>query len=109
VAAAAAADLTGGVVVAVGGLDGEPGSHLCINEAAVRAGVPRVSGGRTRTQLVYCSVDPRRSRCLQCNESGLPEPREATTASVAQRLVRARPSHNALIGPLTMQVGSLVA
>lgn len=36
----------------------------------------------------------------QCNESGLPDPREATTASVAQRQVHARPFHNALIGSL---------
>ncbi|MEV0055886.1 hypothetical protein AB0H34_35990 [Saccharopolyspora shandongensis] len=80
--------------VVVGDLDGEPGSHLWINEAAVRAGVPLVSGDMTRTQLVYCSVAPGRSRCLQCNESGLPDPREATTASVAQRLVCARPFYN---------------
>lgn len=93
-------DLTGGVDVIVGGLDGETGSHLWVNEAAVRAGVPLVTGGMMRTQLIYCSVDPGRSACLRCNE---PEP------TPAQRMVRERPFTNALIGPLTMQFGSLVA
>ncbi|WP_433469356.1 HesA/MoeB/ThiF family protein [Spirillospora sp. CA-128828] len=102
------ADLTEGADVIVGGLDGEPGSQLWINEVAVRAGVPFVTGGMTRTQLLYCSVDPGRSRCLRCNEAGLPGPDDPAGAA-AQRLVRSRPFVNALIGPLTMQFGSLVA
>ncbi|WUI03576.1 ThiF family adenylyltransferase [Spirillospora sp. NBC_00431] len=101
-------DLTAGVDVIVGGLDGEPGSHLWINEAAMRAGVPLVTGGMSRTQLFYCSVDPGRSRCLRCDEAAEPGPDDPGGAA-ARRLVRSRPFTNALIGPLTMQVGSLVA
>jgi molybdopterin-synthase adenylyltransferase len=98
-------DLTPGVDVMIGGLDGEPGSHLWLNEAAMRARIPLVTGGMTRTQLVYCSVDPGHGPCLRCNE---PDP-APTAESVAERLIRERPFTNALIAPLTMQIGSLIA
>ncbi|MFI0451158.1 HesA/MoeB/ThiF family protein [Actinomadura sp. 6N118] len=102
-------DLTAGIDVMAGGLDGERGSHLWLNATAVKAGIPLVTGGMMRTQLIYCSVDPGKSACLRCHERALPGVGERTTAGVAQRLVRERPFTNALIGPLTMQFGSLVA
>ncbi|MFI7616585.1 HesA/MoeB/ThiF family protein [Nonomuraea terrae] len=102
-------DLTADVDLIAGGLDGEPQAHLWVNEAALRAGVPLVSGGMQRTQLMYCSVDPGRSACLLCDESDRPDPGEPTSAGVAQRLTREMRLNNALIGPIAMQMGSLIA
>ncbi|MEU4570944.1 ThiF family adenylyltransferase [Nonomuraea sp. NPDC023979] len=102
-------DLTEGVHVMAGGLDGAPDANLWVNEAALRAGVPLVAGGMTRTQLIYFSVDPGRSACLRCDESDLPGPEERTSAGVAHRLTRGLQLANGLTGPMAMQVGSLVA
>jgi molybdopterin/thiamine biosynthesis adenylyltransferase len=103
------ADLTDGVDIIVGGLDGEQDAHLWGNEAAMRAGIPLVGGGMQRTQFVYYSVDPGKSSCLQCDESDRPDPSEPTSAGVAQRLSGSLKYANALIGPIAMQIGSLVA
>ncbi|MEW9556202.1 ThiF family adenylyltransferase [Nonomuraea sp. NPDC050783] len=102
-------DLTEGVHVVAGGLDGAPGANLWVNEAVLRAGVPLVAGGMTRTQLIYFSVDPGRSACLRCDESDLPGPEERTSAGVAHRLARGLQLSNGLTGPMAMQVGSLIA
>ncbi|WP_188197406.1 HesA/MoeB/ThiF family protein [Nonomuraea sp. SYSU D8015] len=102
-------DLTDGVDLIAGGLDGEDDAHLWVNEAALRAGIPLVSGGMGRTQLMYCSVDPGKSPCLLCDESDRPDPGEPTSAGVAQRLTRGMRLNNALIGPIAMQMGSLIA
>ena len=102
-------DLTDDVDIIVGGLDSEPGAHLWVNEAALRAGVPLVGGGMQRTQFMYCSVDPGRSPCLLCDESDRPGPDDRTSAGVAQRLSRTLRFNNALIGPIAMQLGSLIA
>jgi molybdopterin/thiamine biosynthesis adenylyltransferase len=102
-------DLTDGVDIIVGGLDSEQGAHLWVNEAALRAGVPFVGGGMQRTQFMYFSVDPGRSPCLLCDESDRPGPDEPTSAGVAQRLARSLQFSNALIGPIAMQLGSLIA
>ncbi|MPZ84360.1 MAG: ThiF family adenylyltransferase [Actinophytocola sp.] len=103
------ADLTEGVDIVVGGLDSEQGAHLWVNEAALRACVPFVGGGMQRTQFMYFSVDPGRSPCLLCDESDRPDPDEPTSAGVAQRLSRSLRFNNALIGPIAMQLGSLIA
>jgi len=102
-------DLTDGVDIVVGGLDSEQGAHLWVNEAALRAGIPYVGGGMQRTQFMYFSVDPGRSPCLRCDESDRPDPDEPTSAGVAQRLSRSLRFNNALIGPIAMQLGSLIA
>ncbi|SET76355.1 HesA/MoeB/ThiF family protein [Nonomuraea wenchangensis] len=102
-------DLTEDVHVIAGGLDGAPDANLWVNEAALRAGVPLVAGGMTRTQLIYFSVDPGRSACLLCDESDLPPADGRTSAAVAQRLSRGLRLANGLTGPMAMQVGSLVA
>ncbi len=102
-------DLTEGVDLVAGGLDGAPDANLWVNEAALRAGVPLVAGGMTRTQLIYFSVDPGRSACLRCDESDIPDPAEHSSAAVAHRLTRRLRLANGLTGPMAMQVGSLVA
>jgi len=102
-------DLTAGIDIIVGGLDGEQDAHLWVNEAALRAGVPYVGGGMQRTQFMYFSVDPGRSPCLLCDESDRPNPDEPTSAGVATRLSRSLRFNNALIGPIAMQLGSLIA
>jgi molybdopterin/thiamine biosynthesis adenylyltransferase len=102
-------DLTGDVDIILGGLDGEQRAHLWVNEAALRAGVPLVGGGMQRTQFMYFSVDPGHSPCLRCDESDLPAPDEPTSTAVAGRLARSLEFSNALIGPIAMQLGSLIA
>jgi molybdopterin/thiamine biosynthesis adenylyltransferase len=102
-------DLTSDVDIVVGGLDSEEGGHLWVNEAALRAGIPFVGGGMQRTQFLYFSVDPGRSPCLLCDESDRPDPDEPTSAGVAQRLARSLRLTNALIGPIAVQLGSLIA
>ncbi|MFI9554619.1 HesA/MoeB/ThiF family protein [Nonomuraea endophytica] len=102
-------DLTDGVDLIAGGLDGEPGAHLWVNEAALRAGIPLVGGGMGRTQLMYCSVDPGTSPCLLCDESDRPDPSSPTSGGVAQRLSQGLQLNNALIGPIAAQMGSLIA
>lgn len=103
------ADLTDDVDIVVGGIDSEQGAHLWVNEAALRAGVPYVGGGMQRTQFMYFSVDPGVSPCLLCDESDRPDPTEPTSAGIAQRLSRSLRFNNALIGPIAMQLGSLIA
>ncbi|MFD8821426.1 HesA/MoeB/ThiF family protein [Streptomyces sp. NPDC059605] len=100
-------DLTDGIDLMVGGLDGHPDAGLWVNEAAVRAGVPLVVGGATRTLLSYMSVDPGTSACLACEFSQRPE--EGTGAAAAEDLVHGMRTTNPLIGPVAMQVGSLIA
>jgi molybdopterin/thiamine biosynthesis adenylyltransferase len=102
-------DLTDGVDIVVGGLDSERDAHLWVNETALRAGIPYVGGGMQLTQFMYFSVDPGKSPCLLCNESDRPGPDEPTSAGVAQRLSRSLRFNNALIGPISMQLGSLIA
>jgi molybdopterin/thiamine biosynthesis adenylyltransferase len=102
------ADLVDGVDLVAGGLDGHPDAALWVNEAAVRAGVPLVTGGMTMSQLVYYSVDPGRSRCRQCDERGAPDPAAASAAAIGRRRFRELRITNGLIGPLAMQIGSLV-
>ncbi|MBB4907397.1 HesA/MoeB/ThiF family protein [Actinophytocola algeriensis] len=103
------ADLVEDVDLVVGGIDSEQDAHLWVNEAVLRAGVPWVGGGMQRTQFMYFSVDPGRSPCLLCDESDRPDPGEPTSAGVAQRLSRSLRFNNALIGPIAMQLGSLIA
>jgi molybdopterin/thiamine biosynthesis adenylyltransferase len=102
-------DLTDGAGLVVGGLDGEPGAHLWVNEAALRAGIPLVGGGLQRTRFMYYSVDPGVSPCLLCDESDRPGLDDRTSAGAAQRLTRSLRFNNALIGPIAMQLGSLIA
>lgn len=102
-------DLFTGVDIVVGGLDSDQDAHLWINEAALRSGIPLVGGGMQRTQFMYFSVDPGNSPCLLCDESDRPDPDEPTSAGVAQRLSRSLRFNNALIGPIAMQLGSLIA
>ncbi|EID53063.1 HesA/MoeB/ThiF family protein [Saccharomonospora xinjiangensis] len=103
------ADLMDGVDVVAGGLDGEHDIHLVVNAAIMRAGVPLVCGGMGRTQVMYCSVDPGVSPCLLCDESDQPSPTEQTSAGIARRLSSGLELNNALIAPIAMQVGSLIA
>jgi molybdopterin-synthase adenylyltransferase len=102
-------DLLTDTDIMVGGLDSEHNAHLWVNEAALRAGIPFVGGGMQRTQFMYFSVDPGTSACLLCDESDQPDPDEPTSVGVAQRLSRSLHFSNALIGPVAMQLGSLIA
>ncbi|MBB6346239.1 HesA/MoeB/ThiF family protein [Nonomuraea muscovyensis] len=102
-------DLLDGVDLIAGGLDGDPEAHLWVNEAAVRAGVPIVVGGMTRSQVMYYSVDPGKSACVRCdweNRAGL---EDASAEGFFERNRAAITVTNTLIGPLAMQIGSLVA
>jgi molybdopterin/thiamine biosynthesis adenylyltransferase len=103
------ADLVEGVDVIAGGLDGERDAPYWVNELAVRAGVPHVSGGVGRSQLLYYSVDPGRSRCRQCDRGGEPVLPDASAAAIQRRRFRERRQINNMIGPLAMQLGSLIA
>lgn len=103
------ADLMDGVDLTAGGLDGHPDAQLWVNEAAVRAGMPLVVGGMARSQLMYYSVHPGHSSCRQCDERTSTDPRAAPAAAVQQRRFRELRVTNALIGPLAMQLGSLIA
>ncbi|MET7328376.1 ThiF family adenylyltransferase [Nonomuraea sp. NPDC005650] len=97
-------DLVDGADLVAGGLDGPPEAHLWANEAAVRAGVPLVVGGMTGSQITYYSVDPGRSPCVQCDWNGRPTPGGFVERNRAKLMIQ-----NAPIGPLAMQVGSLIA
>lgn len=102
------ADLTDGVDVISGGLDGHPDVGLWMNEAAVRAGVPLVGGGASRTQMTYYSVDPGVSSCLACERFERAE--EGSTAAAAESAVLGDLRvTNPLIGPVSMHTGSLMA
>ncbi|TDE49934.1 ThiF family adenylyltransferase [Nonomuraea mesophila] len=102
-------DLVEGVDVIVGGLDGHPEAHLWTNAAAVRAKIPLVVGGMTRSQIMYYSVDPGRSPCVQCDWRDRPAADEPTAGGFVERS-RARISEqNLLIAPVAAQIGSLVA
>ncbi|HEY1572087.1 MAG TPA: ThiF family adenylyltransferase [Pseudonocardiaceae bacterium] len=102
------ADLTDGVDVISGGLDGHPDVGSWINEVAVRTGVPFVGGGASRTQMTYYSVDPGVSSCLACERFERPD--EASTVAAAEAAVRGDLRiTNALIGPVSLYTGSLMA
>jgi molybdopterin-synthase adenylyltransferase len=103
------ADLVDGVDVMAGGLDGHPDAPLWVNEAAVRAGVPLVVGGMNRTQLIYYSVHPGHSSCRQCDQRAVRDEPDASATAIARRRLREVRATNGLIGPLAMQVGSLLA
>jgi molybdopterin-synthase adenylyltransferase len=103
------ADLVDGVDVIAGGLDGHPDAPLWVNEAAVRAGVPLVVGGMNRTQLIYYSVHPGHSSCRQCDQRGVRDVPGDSATGIARRRLREVRAANGLIGPLAMQVGSLLA
>jgi molybdopterin-synthase adenylyltransferase len=101
------ADLTGGIDVISGGLDGHPDVGLWMNEAAVRAGVPLVGGGASRTLMTYYSVDPGVSSCLACERSE--RAAEGSTGQAAEAVIRDLRITNPLIGPVSMHTGSLMA
>ncbi|WP_432190356.1 HesA/MoeB/ThiF family protein [Streptomyces sp. Tue6028] len=103
------ADLTADADLLAGGIDGARDANLWVNEAAVRAGVPFVTGLAGRTQLMYTSVDPGNSACIQCDEVDRPDERETSSVGIAQRLTLRMRSSNFLIGPIAMQIGSLIA
>lgn len=63
--------------------------------------------GATRTLLSYISVNPGVSPCLACEFSQRPV--EGTAAAAAEDIVYGMRTTNPLIGPLAMQVGSLIA
>lgn len=101
------ADLTDGIDLMTGGLDGHPDAGLWVNEAAVRAGIPYVVGGGTRTQVMYMSVDPGRTPCLACDDADRPAP--GTSAATALRLAESINLTNPLTGAMATQIGSLIA
>ncbi|MEV0385420.1 ThiF family adenylyltransferase [Nonomuraea sp. NPDC050643] len=98
-------DLLDDVDLVAGGLDGHPEAHLWVNEAAVRAGLPLVVGGATRSEITYCSVDPGRTPCVQCDENNHP----AGAGGFAERARGRLTARTALIGPPALQIGSLIA
>ncbi|GAA3650311.1 ThiF family adenylyltransferase [Nonomuraea antimicrobica] len=102
-------DLIDGVDLVAGGLDGDPEAHLWVNEAAARAGVPIVVGGMTRTQVMYYSVDPGKSACVQCDWENRADLGEESAGGFFERNRAGITVTNTLIGPLAMQIGSLVA
>lgn len=101
------ADLTDGVDLMTGGLDGHPDVGLWVNEAAMRAGIPYCVGGGTRTQLMYLSIDPGRTPCLACDRAD--RPAEDTSAATAVRVAERINLTNPLTGPMATQIGSLIA
>lgn len=103
------ADLVVDVDLVVGGLDSEDAAHLWVNDAVLRVGVPWVGGGMQRTQFLYFSIAPGVTPCLRCDESDQPDPGGPTPAGVARRLSNTLRFNNALIGPIAMQLGSLIA
>lgn len=102
-------DLLDGVDLMAGGLDGHPEAHLWVNEAAVRAGIPLVVGGMTRSQVMYYSVDPGRSPCVQCDWRDRPPAEEQSAGGFIERNRAEMTATNTLIGPLALQIGALVA
>ncbi|WP_242613854.1 HesA/MoeB/ThiF family protein [Actinomadura roseirufa] len=103
-------DLIADVDLIAGGIDGFRDGNLVVNEAAVRAGIPFVTGGSPgRTQVMYASVDPGKSACIQCDEADRPDETEKSAAGIGQRLAQDMRSNNFLIGPMAMQIGSLIA
>ncbi|MEV4222982.1 ThiF family adenylyltransferase [Nonomuraea sp. NPDC049725] len=102
-------DLLDGVDLVAGGLDGHPDANLWISDAAVGAGVPLVVGGITRSEVVYYSVSPGRSACVRCDWSDRPPADEASSGGFVERNRDRLALSNTLIGPLAMQIGSLVA
>jgi molybdopterin/thiamine biosynthesis adenylyltransferase len=102
-------DLLDGVDLIAGGLDSHVEAPLWVNEAAVRAGVPLVLGGMVRSQLTYYSVDPGNSACVRCDWQERPSLNEPTPEAFVERNRAAMMGTNMVIGPLAMQIGSLVA
>jgi molybdopterin/thiamine biosynthesis adenylyltransferase len=104
------ADLTEGAEGAdliAGGIDGHPDAGMWVNEAAVRAGIPFVGGGGTRSQIMYQSVIPGRTACLACD--GADRPAAGTSAGAALRLAEKIELSNPLTGPMATLIGSLIA
>jgi molybdopterin-synthase adenylyltransferase len=102
-------DLVHDADIIAGGIDSAPDAHLWVNEAAVRAGIPLVSGGMGRSLLTYYSVDPGNGPCTQCDRSVRARSADQTTEELARRQ-RARLNRaNRLNAPLAMQIGSLIA
>ncbi|MGP3969075.1 HesA/MoeB/ThiF family protein [Streptomyces sp. 6N223] len=101
------ADLVEGVDLIAGGIDGHPDAGLWVNEAAVRAGVPFVGGGGTRSQVMYQSVVPGETACLACDAADRPAPDSA--AGAALRLAEKIELSNPLTGPMATLIGSLIA
>ncbi|TDC11097.1 ThiF family adenylyltransferase [Streptomyces sp. 8K308] len=105
--AADLADLTEGVDLIAGGVDGHPDAGLWVNEAAARAGVPFVVGGGTPSQIMYQSVIPGRTPCLACDAADRPS--ADSSAGTALRLAERLELSNPLTGPMATLIGSLVA
>ncbi|MFI6476998.1 ThiF family adenylyltransferase [Nonomuraea sp. NPDC050663] len=102
-------DLFDDVNLVAGGLDGHPDAAVWINAAAVRAGIPFVAGGMTRSQILYYSVDPGVSPCVSCDRRSRPSPEAPDTAGFVERSRAKLMITNALNGPMAMQIGSLIA
>lgn len=109
---AKAEDLDGlfdGADVVTGTFDEPPGAQAWVNEAVVGAGIPLVTGALFGSQLVYSSVDPGRSPCQACAESGASDARSPGSEGLAVRLDERLPRTNRLTGPVAAIVGALIA
>lgn len=101
------ANLLAGADLVVDGIDQPELIDTWVNQACVRAGVPFVRGGMIARRLVYWSVDPGRSACLECfwQEQRLADQADGIPADRKEGLERV----NRGIGPVASMVGALVA
>jgi molybdopterin-synthase adenylyltransferase len=92
----------------VNGVDQPQDIDMWVNQACVAAGVPFVRGGLWARRVMYFSVDPGRSACLECDhEAGrLAPPREGVPDAV---LVADLDGVNRGIGPVASMMGALVS
>jgi molybdopterin/thiamine biosynthesis adenylyltransferase len=93
----------------VSGVDNPQDIDNWVNQACVGAGVPFVRGGMWPRRIVYFSVDPGRSACLECNRQ---EGRLAAAAAggiPGEVVVAGLDRVNRGIGPVASMVGALVS
>jgi molybdopterin/thiamine biosynthesis adenylyltransferase len=100
--------LLGDAALVVSGVDNPQDIDSWVNQACVAGGVPFVRGGMWPRRLVYFSVDPGRSACLECSRQAS---RLAPAAGgVPGEVVLAGLDRvNRGIGPVASMVGALVS
>jgi molybdopterin-synthase adenylyltransferase len=92
----------------VSGVDKPEEIDRWVNQACVGAGVPFVRGGMYARRVVYFSVDPGRSPCLECrHQAQLAAPSASGVPAEAQQAGLDRVNRG--IGPVASMVGALVS
>lgn len=92
----------------VSGVDNPLEIDSWVNQACVGRGVPFVRGGMWPRRIVYYSVDPGRSPCLECSRQPSRLAPAANGAS-AEVMLTGLDRVNRGIGPVASMVGSLVS